>query len=84
VQLQNDHSISVVPLFRCHDKNSVRYRWEVPEQKIGEFWLGANSSANSNNNKCGIFMLLLFALNLAGTLIFCSGTFHLYLTEFLS
>jgi hypothetical protein len=49
VQLHNDHSISMVPLFRHHDKNSVRYRWKVPEQKIGEFSLLAKSSANSSN-----------------------------------
>jgi hypothetical protein len=49
VQLHNDHSISMVPLFRPHDKNSVRYRWKVPEQKISEFWLLAKLSANSNN-----------------------------------
>jgi hypothetical protein len=49
VQLHNDHSISMIPLFRRHDKNSVRYRWKVPEQKIGEFLLWAKPSANSNN-----------------------------------
>jgi hypothetical protein len=49
VQLHNDHSISMVPLFRCDDKNPVRYRWKDTEQKIGEILLGANSSANSNN-----------------------------------
>jgi hypothetical protein len=48
VQLRNDHSISMVPLSRHHDENSVRYRWKVPEQKIGDFLLGAKSSANSN------------------------------------
>jgi hypothetical protein len=51
VQLQNDHSISMVPLFGPHDKNLVRYRWKVPEQKVGEFLLWAKSSANSNNDK---------------------------------
>jgi hypothetical protein len=50
VQLRNDHSIATVPLFRHHDNNSVRYRWKVPEQKIGNFLLGAKSSANSNNS----------------------------------
>jgi hypothetical protein len=40
----------MVPLFRCHDKNSVRYRWEVPEQKIGKFLLWAKLSANSNKH----------------------------------
>jgi hypothetical protein len=48
VQLHNDQSISMVPLFRRDDKNSVRYRWKVTEQETGEILLGANSSANSN------------------------------------
>jgi hypothetical protein len=38
----------MVPLFKPYDKNSVRYRWKVPEQKIGEFRLLAKLSENSN------------------------------------
>jgi hypothetical protein len=38
----------MVTLFTPHDENSVRYRWKVPDQKLGEFWLLAKLSENSN------------------------------------
>jgi hypothetical protein len=49
VQLHNDHSNPMVPLMRPHDKSSLGNRWKVAGQKIGEFWLVAKSSHNSNN-----------------------------------
>jgi hypothetical protein len=38
----------------------VRYGWKVPEQKIGEFLLGAKSSANSNNRQDTSISLVCF------------------------
>jgi hypothetical protein len=48
MQLHNDHSNPIVPLIRPHDKSSLRNMWKVAEQEIGESWLVAKSSENSN------------------------------------